>query len=78
MRREEIDWVFRGGCKALFPAAWAAFTAGLSADELADPLAAFHARLTSGDAAVRQSAQQRVSRLQFSLSLSNDQLQVRC
>ena len=77
MRRHEIDWVFRGGCKALFPAAWAAFVAGLSPDEFQDPLRAYYARLTSNNADVRQSASKRMFLLQAALGLpAGDQVQV--
>lgn len=77
MRRHEIDWVFRGGCKALFPAAWMAFVSGLSTEEAQDPLRAYYARLTSDDPDVRQSASKRMFLLQAALSLpSGDQVQV--
>lgn len=59
MRPQEIDWMYRGGAGgvgALQPAAWAAFLAPLSPSEKADPLAAWHARLTSSDPAVRDAA----------------------
>ena len=71
MRRQEIDWVFRGGCRKLFPSAWSAFTAGLSEIELDDPLRAYYARLTSSKPDVRRSAARRCFRLQASLSISN-------
>jgi hypothetical protein len=78
MRQQEIDWVFRGGCRKLFPSAWEAFTAGLSDKELVDPLQAYYARLTAADPKIRQSAARRCFRLQASLSLSGiDMLQVR-
>lgn len=77
MRKQEIDWVFRGWCRKLFPAAWDAFVAGLSKAELEDPLRAYYARLTSQDTAVQQSAAKRCFRLQASLGLSGiDALQV--
>ena len=59
MRPQEIDWMYRGGAAgvgALQPAAWAAFLAPLSPAERTDPLAAWHARLTSSDPAVRDAA----------------------
>jgi proline iminopeptidase len=70
MRRQEIDWVFRGGCRAIFPSAWSAFIHGLSPRELADPLQAYYARLTSEDAAIRKSASRRMFMLQASLGLA--------
>lgn len=70
MRRHEIDWVFRGGCRVLFPAAWDAFVHSLSARERKDPLQAYYARLTSEDAKVRQSASRRMFALQASLRIA--------
>ena len=70
MRRSEVDWVFRGGCRKIFPAAWDSFVAGLSADELQDPLKAYYARLTAPKSTVRQQAAKRMFRLQASLAIS--------
>lgn len=46
----ELDWFYRGGTGQLFPEAWDAFVEPLDEAERADPLAAWHQRLISGDA----------------------------
>ena len=56
MSPPEIDWMYRGGVAALQPKAWADFLAPLPEAEQADPLTAYHQRLTSEDAAVRKAA----------------------
>jgi proline iminopeptidase len=71
MRPSEIDWVYRGGCRKLFPAAWVAFVEGLSEKELRDPLHAYYARLTSALPGVRHAAAKRMFHLQASLSVGN-------
>jgi proline iminopeptidase len=76
MRRREIDWVLRGGCQAIFPSAWEDFARGLSALELQDPLMAYYARLTSDNEHVRTTAASRMFRLQASLHLGSEKLQV--
>ena len=50
MSPPEIDWMYRGGVAALQPKAWADFLAPLTEAEQADPLTAYHQRLTSDDA----------------------------
>eukprot|EP00892_Ulva_mutabilis_P010791 jgi/Ulvmu1/8084/UM004_0321.1 len=77
MREQEIDWVFRGGCKALVPQAWEQYLAGLTEKEQEDPLAAYFRRLTHTDDNVRLSAAMHWSFLERSLNLSaSDKLQV--
>lgn len=56
MSPPEIDWMYRGGVAALQPKAWADFLAPLPELERADPLAAYHKRLSSSDAATRKAA----------------------
>lgn len=77
MRREDIDWVFGGGCKALVPQAWERFLAGLTEEEHAAPLQAYYRRLTHPDDSIRRSAAAHWSSLERSLNLnSTDKLQV--
>lgn len=45
--RAELDWLYRGGAGALFPAEWENFLSLVAEDERADPLAAY-ARLIDG------------------------------
>ncbi len=47
---EELRWFYQGGTAQLFPDAYEAFVAPLDDAGRADPLRAWHARLTSGDA----------------------------
>lgn len=56
MRPGEIDWMFRGGCSALQPKAWLDFLALLAEEERADPVAAYHRRMTGDDADTRSQA----------------------
>lgn len=56
MRPCEIDWMYRGGCGALYPKAWEDFVGHLTLQERSDPLTAYYARLTSDDSAVREAA----------------------
>jgi hypothetical protein len=56
MRREEVDWMYRGGAGALHPKAWLDFLGHLTPEERSDPLPAYHARLTSGSRAVSDAA----------------------
>ncbi len=60
-RMSEIDWIYHGGADRIFPEAWVDFVAILSDGERADPSAAYYARLTSSDPAVRLDAAQRWS-----------------
>ncbi|MDB4992616.1 MAG: pip [Myxococcaceae bacterium] len=56
LRKSEIDWFYQGGASALFPDAWEDYLAPIPEEERGDLLSAYHARLTSDDAAVRQEA----------------------
>ncbi len=58
LRKTDVDWAFRGGAAALFPGAYAAFTAAVGADVAAgdDPVARAHAMLCGVDAAQRAQA----------------------
>jgi len=77
MRKQEIEWVFGGGCKVLVPQAWELFLGGLTEVEQADPLLAYYRRLTHPDDDVRLSAAMHWSSLERSLNLnSTDKLQV--
>ena len=56
-RREEFDWLFRGGLAVLFPAQWEALRAALPAAERdGDVVEAYHRLLYDPDAAVRRRA----------------------
>jgi proline iminopeptidase len=54
-RKTELDW-FMGGVARIFPEAWRDFIAFLPAAERADPLGAYHARLTHPEPAVHAPA----------------------
>ncbi|CRK61846.1 Proline iminopeptidase [Alloactinosynnema sp. L-07] len=54
LRPSELDWLYRGGAGALFPEAWADFTALVPRG--ADPLAAYQTMITDADPAVRAEA----------------------
>lgn len=56
LRKQEIDWFYQRGASALFPDAWEAYLAPIPPEERGDLLHAYHRRLTSDDAAVRQAA----------------------
>jgi len=53
---DEMDWFYRTGTRVLFPDAYDDFIGALPKAERADPVASYHARLTSGDMDVRASA----------------------
>jgi proline iminopeptidase len=55
-RQSELDWLYRGGASNIFPQGWARFLAVIPETERADLIAAYHARLTSGDAALETAA----------------------
>jgi proline iminopeptidase len=55
-RQSELDWLYRRGASHFFPEAWATFSAFIPEDERADLIRAYHARLTSGDAALERAA----------------------
>ncbi len=56
LRKQEIDWFYQAGASALFPDAWEHYLAPIPVDERRDLVAAYHRRLTSEDARVRQDA----------------------
>ena len=56
-RRDEIDWLYRGGVARFFPEAWARFRAGVPATERdGDLVEAYHRLLEDPDAEVRAAA----------------------
>ncbi|MCH7617709.1 MAG: prolyl aminopeptidase [Chloroflexi bacterium] len=56
-RREEFDWLFRGGLAVLFPAQWEELRAALpAADRDGDIVEAYHRLLNDSDAEVRRRA----------------------
>jgi len=56
VRKREIDWFYQRGASALFPDAWEGYLAPIPESERGDLLHAYHRRLTSDDANVRQEA----------------------
>jgi len=56
VRKREIDWFYQRGASALFPDAWEGYVAPIPESERGDLLHAYHRRLTSDDADVRQEA----------------------
>lgn len=56
LRRWELEWFYQEGASRLFPEAWERYVAAIPEDERGDLMAAFHARLTSEDEAVRLDA----------------------
>jgi proline iminopeptidase len=56
LRKQEIDWFYQQGAEVLFPDAWEEYLAPIPPEERHDMLSAYHRRLTSPDAAVRQQA----------------------
>ena len=55
-RDTEIDWLYRGGAAHRFPEAWSRFVAPVAESDWGDPLPAYYARLTCGDANVESAA----------------------
>jgi proline iminopeptidase len=56
LRKQEIDWFYQRGAGAIFPDAWEEYLAPIPEAERGDLLHAYHRRLTSDDATVRQEA----------------------
>lgn len=56
LRRQEIHWFYQHGAHALFPDAWEDYLAPIPLEERGDLLHAYHRRLMSDDAKVRQEA----------------------
>ncbi len=56
LREREINWFYRGGAAMLFADAWEDYLQPIPPEERADPIAAYHKRLTSENAAVRVEA----------------------
>jgi proline iminopeptidase len=56
LRRKELLWFYQEGASWLFPEAWEAYLAPIPEAERGDLMAAYYARLTSPDAAVRLEA----------------------
>jgi proline iminopeptidase len=53
MRRQELLWFYQDGASQLLPEAWEDFVAPIPEIERGDMIAAYHARLTGDDEAVR-------------------------
>ncbi len=56
LRPWELQWFYQEGASRLFPDAWEKYLAPIPTAERGDLIAAYHRRLTSNDAAVRQEA----------------------
>ncbi|WNG32840.1 prolyl aminopeptidase [Archangium violaceum] len=56
LREQEIHWFYQHGAHALYPDAWEDFLAPIPPEERGDLLHAYHRRLMSEDARVRQEA----------------------
>lgn len=56
LRRWELDWFYQEGASRLFPDVWETYLDPIPAEERGDLMAAYHKRLTSDDASVRQRA----------------------
>jgi proline iminopeptidase len=56
LRKTEIDWFYQKGASAIFPDAWEDYVAQIPVDERGDMVSAYHRRLTSENAEIRQSA----------------------
>ncbi len=55
-RRSELRWLYREGASHLYPEAWERFVAPIPERERGDLIAAYHRRLTCGDAAIEMAA----------------------
>ncbi|HUW72775.1 MAG TPA: prolyl aminopeptidase [Methyloceanibacter sp.] len=56
LRRAELEWFYQEGCSWLFPEAFADYAKTIPEAERGDMIAAYHARLTSGDPAIQVEA----------------------
>ncbi len=56
VRPEEIRWFYQEGCSWIYPDAWEHYLEPIPVTERGDLVAAYHKRLTSPDARVRQAA----------------------
>jgi proline iminopeptidase len=56
LRKQEIDWFYQEGASWVFPDAWEHYVKPIPESERGDFVAAYHKRLTSKDAKVRQEA----------------------
>jgi proline iminopeptidase len=56
LRRWELEWFYQEGASRLFPDAWEDYVGTIPPDERHDLIAAYHRRLTSDDAEVRNAA----------------------
>src|SRR5438105_3279253 len=61
VRQQELRWFYQRGASEIFPDAWQRFVEFIPAAERQDLMAAYHARLTHGDAEVRLQAARRWS-----------------
>jgi proline iminopeptidase len=56
VRRSELFWFYQEGCSWIFPREFAAYQRLIPADERSDMIAAYHARVTGPDPAIRLAA----------------------
>ncbi len=56
LRPKEIQWFYQSGASNIFPDAWEGYLAPIPPEERDDLVAAYYKRLTSDDAAVRETA----------------------
>lgn len=54
LRRKELDWYYQGDAGVIFPDEWEKFVAPIPESERGDMIAAYYARLTGDDAALRR------------------------
>jgi proline iminopeptidase len=80
LRKAEIDWFYQEGASWIFPDAWQHYLAPIPVAERGDMLAAYHRRLTCGDAAVEAEAARAWSVWEGSTSklIPDDGLIARC
>ena len=55
-RESELDWLYRQGASQIFPERWERFSGFIPDEERADLVRAYHARLTGGEATLREAA----------------------
>lgn len=56
LRKKEIDWFYQEGASKIYPDAWEHYLKPIPENERDDLVAAYHKRLTSDDAAIREEA----------------------
>jgi len=68
MRKRELDWFYQEGASRIFPDAWESYLEPIPEAERSDMVAAYYARLTSDDSAVRVQAARAWSKWEGSTS----------